>query len=121
MATRAMALIAAANLHWGLGPGMDAALVEPASGRAREALLSESGSMLAVHVPGMDGWCVGCADLGRFALAPCPVARQALLRVETHGVAGWDARPAASAGEGHGGVSSPPIDACGASHSRVAV
>ncbi|MDT5024370.1 MAG: hypothetical protein QOE61_796 [Micromonosporaceae bacterium] len=88
----------------------------------REARLNDAHSMAAVHVPGADGWCVGCADLGRYALAPCPAARQALSLVETHGVAVWDARPAGGAGGERGGASLTPLDGCGASPlSRAAV
>lgn len=52
-------------------------LTNPAADHSREPLLDETRSTLAVHMPGVDGWCVGCADLGRYAVAPCPAARQA--------------------------------------------
>jgi hypothetical protein len=107
---------------WLLELAVVPALAKPAVDHHRGALLGETRSTLAVHVPDADGWCVGCADLGRYAVAPCPAARQALSLVETHGVAVWDARPAASVGGECGGASLTPLDACGASPlSRAAV
>jgi hypothetical protein len=97
-------------------------LAQPVLADPREARLDSAHSMVVVHVPGADGWCVGCADLGRYALAPCPAARQALSLVETHGVAVWDARPSACVDGERGGASLTPLDAGGASPlSRVAV
>ncbi len=66
-------------------------------------LVSDNGATVRVHEPDPAGWCVGCADLGRSALSSCPLAVSALSTVETHGVAVWDARPAA----GLAGVSAP--------------
>ena len=55
-------------------------------------VLDEAYAVLLVHVADPGGLCVGCADVGRFAWARCPVARAALSVVETHGVGvgGWD-------------------------------
>lgn len=64
-----------------------ATLDDPAVGLRK--VLDEAESMLLVHVAGVDGHCAGCADRGRFALAPCPVARWAWSVVETHGAAVW--------------------------------
>lgn len=58
----------------------------------RATTVDRAVSILLVHVVGVDGHCVGCADRCQFALTPCPVARWALSVVETHGVAVWDAR-----------------------------
>jgi hypothetical protein len=113
--------------------GMDPTSVEGAGRRVPASLDDHEGclavgavdravSMLLVHVAGVDGHCAGCVDRCRFALAPCPVARWARLVVETHGVAVWDARPAASVDGECGGASLTPLDAGGASPlSRAAV
>jgi hypothetical protein len=88
----------------------------------RTSLMDESFSMLLVHVVGVAGLCVGCSDQGRFALAPCPVARRARSLIETHGVAVWDARPATRVDGERGGASYTTLDAGGPSPlSRAAV
>lgn len=94
----------------------------PAAGDDHEiglaSTLDRAVSMLLVHVAGVDGHCVGCADRCCFALAPCPVSRWARSVVETHGVAVWDARPTGCAES----LSLTPLDAGEApSLSRVAV
>lgn len=87
-----------------LGPMFEASMTSPRSARPtedsaslyvdkRELRIHQAESIIMVHVPSTDGWCVGCEDLGRYALAPCPASRLALSIVETHGVAVWDARP----------------------------
>lgn len=80
----------------------------------RESRIDQARSIIVVHLPSADGWCVGCADLGRYALAPCPTMKLALSVVETHGIAVWDARPS----EGKELRSLPPRDAC-ETHSPV--
>jgi hypothetical protein len=81
----------------------------------RDAGLDDAYSAVVVHVAGPDGWCVGCADLGRFALAPCQVGRNALVMLETHGVAVWDARPIVSVVGECGCASLTPFEGPGAS------
>jgi hypothetical protein len=66
--------------------------------------LGEAHSSLLRHVPGFDGLCLGCLDMARLALAPCPVARRALSVVETHGVNVWDVRPTDGASTSSDGV-----------------
>ena len=106
----------------GQGAVLALAPTEPMRADAGDALLGAASSMLLVHIASRHGWCLGCADLGGYAVAPCPAARQALTLVETHGVAVWDARPAASVGGECGGVSLIPLDANEASLlSRAAV
>lgn len=91
--------------------------VEPARAQVAdtpEFRLGQARSILVAHVPSIDGWCVGCADLARYALAPYPTVKLALSIVGTHGVAVWDARPS----ERPELLSLPPHDACG-THSPV--
>jgi hypothetical protein len=72
------------------------------------ALLDAAWSNVAVHVSGVDGWCVGCNDIGRYALAPCPVVRLAVSMVESHGVAAWEKRSnETSDTEGYGAPLAP--------------
>jgi hypothetical protein len=54
--------------------------------------LAQALAVLLVHIAGPDLLCVGCADLGRFALADCPAARQALNVAETHAASPWEPR-----------------------------
>ena len=100
------------------GPRFHRTLADPVLADAVKPRLDSAHSMVVVHIPGADGWCVCCADLGRYARAPCPAARQALSLVETHGVAVWDARPAASVDGDRGGASLTPLDAGGRRRSR---
>jgi hypothetical protein len=110
--------------HHGIGPTSVEGDGKPASaspddheGGLAARTVDGAVSMLLVHVAGVDGPFAGCADRGRFAMAPCPVARWARSVVETHGVAVWDARPS-----GYLGGSLTPMAACEMpSLSRVAV
>ena len=77
----------------------------PAVVPAREVVLRRAHALLLAHVAGANGLCVGCADLARFATAPCPMARRALSAIETHGVAVWDSPVPPE----------PPVDWCGTS------
>ena len=61
---------------------------------ARRSLLDEAYAVLAIHVAGPDGMCVGCGEAwDRPVRAPCWAARLWLSVVETHGVLCWDIGP----------------------------
>jgi hypothetical protein len=58
---------------------------------ARRSLLDDAHAVLAIHVAGPDGICLGCAEgWSRRVPAPCSAVRLWLSIVETHGVSAWD-------------------------------
>lgn len=45
--------------------------------RSAKSAAGAAPSLALAHVAGIDALCVGCLDLARLALVPCPVARSA--------------------------------------------